>query len=157
MRGEPRFDHRGAERVGAGPLAHHRPPARSKVGLLGDPSQHGDPVLERRGVPALGREAVPDGHDDGVAEAGHAAAECVVGGAVRGARHECAPMELHDHRQLPPRGGPRGAGGREVPAVVARRGRWRGRGRGRDADGVEAGAGASGELILARRGIALGE
>jgi len=112
VRGEPRFDHRGAERVGAGPLAHHRPPARGKVGLLGDPSQHGDPVVERRWVPALGREAVPDGHHDGVAESGDAVAEGVVGCAVRGARHECAPVELHDHRQPPPRGGPRGAGGR---------------------------------------------
>jgi hypothetical protein len=64
-------------------------------------------------------------------------------------------VELHDHWQLPPRGGPRGTGGREVPAVVARR-RLGGR-RGRDADAVEAGAGAAGagEELLARGGVAV--
>jgi hypothetical protein len=145
VRGEPRLDHGSAERVRAGPLGHSpTPPARCEVCLLGDPSQHGDAVLERGGVPALGREAVADGDDDGVAEARDAAAEGVVGGAVRGAGHEGAAVELHDHGK-PPRG-PR-SGRREVPAVV---GACLGRG-GRHA--VEAGARAAGGRLLARRGV----
>lgn len=138
VRGKPRFDHGRTKRVGpAGTRAlGHHPSTSGKVGLLGDPSQHRDAVLEGRGVPVLRREPVPDGHDDGVAVARDAAAEGVVGGAVRGARDERAAVELHDHRQLP--GRPRR---REVPAVVRL-----GRGGGRDA--VEAGAGAAGEEVL---------
>lgn len=96
-------------------LAHH-----GEIGLLGDPLEHLDPVVERGRVAALWRKPVPDGDDNGIAELGHPPAEGVVGGGGVAPGDEAAAVELHDDGQPPARrrgGARRGDGVREVPSV----------------------------------------
>ena len=116
MCSDPGLDGGGTEGVDPAPdLAHH-----GEIGLLGDPPEHPDPVIEGGRVAALGREPVADGDDDGVAELGDPPAEGVVGGGAVAARDEPAAVELHDDGEPPARGGGgpgRGDGVREVAPV----------------------------------------
>jgi len=96
-------------------LGHH-----GEIGLLGDPLEHLDPVLERGRVAALWRKPVPHCDDNGIAELGDPPAEGVVGRGGVAPGDEAAAVELHDDGQPPARrhgGARRGDGVREVPAV----------------------------------------
>ena len=52
-----------------------------EIGLLGDPLEHLDPVLERDRVSALWRKPVPHGDDNGITELSDPPVEGVVGHA----------------------------------------------------------------------------
>ena len=75
--------------------------ALCQIRLLPQPIQHLQPVLERRRVPILGRQPVPDRNHDHIAQLGDPPTEDIVRRARIAPSDEPAPVELEDHGELP--------------------------------------------------------
>lgn len=88
-------------RTAAAPDTPHRFTTLSQIGLLPEPIQHLQSILKRRRIPTLRREAVPNRHDNDVAELRDPSAEEIVGRRVVASAHPAPAVELQHHRQFP--------------------------------------------------------